>query len=656
MENKVFEANLALIDEYNSELANKLKSLKNYSQTFELTKTQKDEYNLRVNGVDIHSNTGAIDEAKKIVEDFKNLKEENALFVIFGIGLGYLFDETVQNVKGSVILFEPNLEILKCTLEIVDMTEILHKKKVRICCDIEDLKRGIDEFSDKLTKISVSFLTSYYNVYSNKIKEVAQIVEYHHGENAALDNTIRKLGRLSTKNTLLNLANLFDTFFIKEFKNMFKNVPALIVTAGPSLAKNIEIIKNNQNKFVIFCAGPALKLLLENGINPDFAVIVETKNTVGQIEDLDLSKTNLIIEPDTSHYIFNIKTKNKIVFCSQYNFLNDWFANAVKIDNQDLHYHGTVSYCALSSADLMGCNPIVLVGQDLAYTDGKCYAKGSAYENLECKLNEEKGEFEITIPDSGKENYYKALFGRERAAIEIAPKAAENYVEFLNKNLYTVAGQNGEKLPTQTAYAIFIKHFEEFAAQNFKLFGKRNKLINSSTGGAQINGFENIPLSEVVKDIQESENFDKTLSGSDKITSSINFDKENLVKTLNLSQISVQKAFVVIDEINVILEKIEKELKTRKAVTKNIEKLFEKLNERNEFFKSNFFEKNQIIHYTIYASYKCFLEILEKSRINPAQIPAGFEIFFLHFKYSNLCLIEISGTIESAITECEKIK
>ena len=73
-----------------------------------------------------------------------------------------------------------------------------------------------------------------------------------------------------------------------------------------------------------------------------------------------------------------------------------------------------------------------------------------------------------------------------------------NLIETLNKNLYTVLGQNGEQLPTQTAYAMFIKHHEEFATQNFGLFGSQARLINSSIGGAQINGFENIDIEDFI--------------------------------------------------------------------------------------------------------------------------------------------------------------
>lgn len=634
MENKVLEGNLGLIAGYNKRLAIQIEGLKNLRQSFELVKTQKDEYNLLVNGVEIHANNGALDEAKKITNGINNLKEKNSICVVFGLGLGYLFDEIVQNANGSVILFEPNLEILKCTLEIVDMAEILAKKNVVVCSEIEDLKFYIGEFSNKLTKISVSFLTSYYNIYFEQIKEIATIVEYAHGEVAARHNTILNCGNLTVKNTLLNLNNIFQSNFIKDFKNKFENKPAIIVSAGPSLALNIELIKKNQNKFVIFCVGTALRALTNSGITPDFTVIIEPYSTSGQIENLNLENTTLIMEPYTSPDIWNLQAKNKVLFCSKYNFLNDWLCDGIKINNENLASVGTVSYCALSSASLMGCNPIVLIGQDLAYTNGVCYAKGSAYEDLECILNSETNKFEI-VPKN-YEKYLFALMGEGLNATnkELAQKTCSDHLNFLNESLYTVDGQNGEKLPTQTGYAIFIKHFENFAKENTLLYAKRAKLINSSTGGAQINGFENQSFADFLQN--NNKEIDKNIA-LEKTT----YDIENLTKKAMVCTKEIQEAKEYNKGTILLFEKIVKEFQLRKTISKNVEKMFEKLRERMNFFDKKYFMLDSFIYYTIYHFYSGYNRALKEYSLRPEEIVRNYEYILPLLFYVDKSLDEI---------------
>ncbi len=642
MENKVFEANLTLIEEYNKGFSKLIRGLENYSQIFELTKTELDEFNLKVNEVELHSSKGAVNEAKKIVSGINNIGKENSICIIFGLGLGYLFDEVVQNAKGAVILFEPNIEVLKCTLEIVELVEVLSKKNVRVCTEIEGLKRHIDEFANKTTDISISFLTSYYLVYSEQIQEVAQVVEYYRGEKTALENTIARLGFCALDNTLKNLPYLEDANFIKDFKDCFKGRAALIVGAGPSLANNIEIIKKEREKFVIFCTGSALRLVINQGIAPDFVVIIEPMPTQGQIQGLDLSVTTMILEPYSNQDAWAAEAKNKIAFMSKDNFLNDFLTFTLGIKNGDLSSLGTVSYCALKSAEIMGCDPIVLIGQDLAYSDGRCYAKGSVYENLECTLNPDTDKFEIKIAEGKYDDYLKALCATQ----DRAPEASvEKYLKNLNDNLYTIEGQNGEKLPTQSSYAIFIKHFEEFSALNFGIFGKQNRLINSSTGGAQINGFENLPLDEVVKTIVASGAVGVPIFERQKL------DFENLYKKLEHCHKNMLEAFVLVNESDLIFEKIDKEVKMRKAFSKNAQKLFDKVAEKVNLLEENYFKKNPVIYWGAYRGAKQFFEFLSKNKPDFSNIKEFRE----KFAYYKIYMEATAKSLEEALSKNRKI-
>ena len=178
---------------------------------------------------------------------------------------------------------------------------------------------------------------------------------------------------------------------------------------------------------------------------------------------------------------------------------------------------------------------------------------------------------------------------------------ADNYLKTLNDNLYTVMGQNGEKLPTQTAYAMFVKHHEDFAVQNYGIFGPQAKLINSSTGGAQINGFENIDVEEVALKIASNDN---------KYTLSEKFIQMDNIKDKILpleNQINVGTEEIL--ELFELAKKISLEFKRRKIVNDNIQKMLDKLDEKNKIYRAKHLKYGSIIYYIYLEFYLEFNKI-----------------------------------------------
>ncbi len=564
MENKVLSENLNAIKRYDTNFANEILTINKTKSTFELTQNQNGEYNLLYNSILIHNYNNAKLEAQKITDKIEDIENKNAIRIIYGLGLGYLPDEFISKTQGNIIIYEPDIELLRAVFEILEFSENLSKNNVFITNRKEKLLKFIDILADKETKITISFLNSYFNLYKNDIYSFANLIEQKHGEKQANTNTINKIAPLATINTIQNIDNIANTPIVSSLKNIYKGSSALIASAGPSLKENIDIIKKYRDRFILFAVGPAMKLLEKNNIIPDFLCVVEAMDTSTQLEGIDLSKINLIFEPYSNSYLWNLKVKNRFLFFSKNNFLNDILANTLNIDISNNKTIGTVSYCALSSAKIMGFDKIILCGQDLAFKNGECYAKGSAYEDLECIFNSELNKYEIRAKNY--EDYKRKLLSKKYLEGKYADYYVKNYIKKLNATIYSVTGQNGEIIPTQACYAIFIKYFEEFAKNN----NKNINLINSSVGGAQINGFKNMKLEDALIDNPQTPKIEISYMVKDYDKTKINDLKEKMSKTYS----EIENILMPLQNLQ---NEILKEFSRRKTVTKNIEKLQDKI-------------------------------------------------------------------------------
>ena len=562
MENKVLSANLKALERYDKALADEILRINITKSKFDLFQNKNGEYNLLKNSFALHSLEGAQIEAQKIVDKIEDIEDKNTLRIVWGLGLGYLADEFITKSKGTIIIFEPDIELLRAVFEVVEFEKNLQKPNVFVTNNNEKLLKMLDILADRETKITVSFLSSYLALYKNEIYKTAGLVERTRGEKQANTNTINRLGPISCLNTISKIDKISSCALVSSLKDIYKDKTALIASAGPSLAQNIETIKKYREKFILFAVGPSLRLLDKNGIKPDFLCIVEAADTSAQIEGIDTKDVNLIFEPFSSYYLWYLKTKNKFLFFSENNFLNDWLANVLNINIKGNKTIGTVSYLALSSAKTLGFKKIILCGQDLAFKDGKCYAKGSAYEDLECILNPDTNKYEIIAKNY--ESYKQKLLSKRMIENEGADYYVKNYLKRLNSTIYSVPAQDGKMLPTQACYAIFIKHFEIFAAQN-----KNLELINSSTGGAQISGYKNMPLEDAIKDGAKIE--------------PVRINAEIPKYDMNKIKIEKQNAKKIFDEATNILaqaqkhqEELIKEISMRKTLNASAQKIQEK--------------------------------------------------------------------------------
>ncbi len=570
MENKVLSKNLQNIASYNQNLANKILGLDYKKSIFSLLKTKNDEYNLLFCNIPLHNLENPVEESKNIAQNLKAKTNEDTIIIVYGLGLGYLVDEISNIFDGKIVLYEPNLDILKFVLEIAQV-DAFDKKNVFAATNKEELKEILEKIANENSQITLTFLDSYKKLFENDIVSVFNVSQKIIGEICARKNT-EKQNLNALYYTFLNLKNIIKNPDITELSDIYKGKTALIVSAGVTLFENIETIKKNKDNVVIFAVNQSLNLLTKNGITPDFVVNIDAKNNSSHFENLKSEDCYFILEPFSYPEIFQKQTKKTFNYITENNFFNNWLRDVLLVKHH-LASSGTVSISAFLSACVMGFEKIILIGQDLAFKDKQCYAKGAVADNLECVF--ENGKY-IIKPKNLKE--FVQNMKKENEDDEKANKRLEKYISRLNQNICTIKGQNGDFLPTQIAYSYFVDYFEQLA----KILANERpnlKLINSSTGAAQIDGFENIPLEEVLKNAKKIEKINL-----DHIKPKIN--KKNIIEKFDKTYDELYKTALVVIDFENSLKSIREELKQENKITENIIKTLKKAQEQFEIMKN----------------------------------------------------------------------
>ena len=452
-------------------------------------------YNLVYKNTHLHNPANPLGEAQEIFARAENTPV--AIHLIYGLGLGYLFQVASANSAGTVILYEPDLNILKMAFTLVDFSQDILKNNVFIADNLEKLGEYIYKKSN--TKNTPLLLTTatYRDLNNDTFDEMIESIQRMIGSfSLDLKYTQEKFYPL-VGSIIRNIPQLVKEIPLNSIKDAFKGETAVVVSAGPTLDRNIETIKKYRDNIILIVVGTAMKTLAKHNITPDFLCIIEAYDSSKQIEGLDLSNVNFVTEPYSNRNVRQFKYKQIYSHISKNMPINSFWSNLIGESTDEYLSKGTVSYTALNTARILGCSKIVMVGQDLAYIEGQCYSKDSAYKDLECRFSQDNDRWEITAKDF--EAFANSLSNSPDE--EKRKQAAINRLKNLNNSLYYVKGIKGDKIPTESVYAAFIKPLSEFA----EMFNDR-EYINTSLVGAQIDGYKNLPLEEALKDTKPVSN------------------------------------------------------------------------------------------------------------------------------------------------------
>ncbi|EAH5216037.1 DUF115 domain-containing protein [Campylobacter jejuni] len=354
--------------------------------------------NLDINLKDTSDNTflyeNVIDELNSMLNTYNDKYLLYPVLYFYGFGNGILFKALLQNKNHQhIVVFEKNIEIIWIMFHILDFSNELQSARLMV---LETSSLNIEFFSNfcsnkpffQFSRIYfLELMSHYYERFHEDIlglnKKLAE-----NFKNSIVSHGNDPLDALQgIEQFVYNLPQMITHPSYKELLSKRKGISdtAIIVSTGPSLTKQLPLLKKYASKATIFCADSSYPILAKHGIKPDYVLSLERipltseffNNDFGEFDKDILFVLKSYVHPHTTKYL----QKNNRAF-----ILTSRPSSFIK--NINLYPYGYVGYgpsvahMAYEFATHLSHKNIIFIGQDLAYAkDGFSHTKD--YKNLD---------------------------------------------------------------------------------------------------------------------------------------------------------------------------------------------------------------------------------------------------------------------------------
>lgn len=409
----------------------------------------------------IHSKYDPQIEAERLIAGIGDLNTYDHVLLI-GIGLGYHLEELLKkypNMKVSV--YEPNIEVLYQFLTYQNISEQLGRnlKEIFVGIEVNAIHSFVKHIHQTNLKTFIYTLPVYKKLYEKQenivmkaMKDVLKVEKSNLVTNISFQKrwTINSIKNFSTVLKTPNILYDLD-------KSLLKGKPAIIVAAGPSLSEEFEHLKHIKENGLayIFSVGSSINALIEHGIYPDAACTYDpTENNqfvIQKIKDKNISEIPLIFGSTVGFETLTDYPGEILHMITSQDTISPIFLDTSK-DIDIVFDASSIAVVTFQLLSQLGCNPIILAGQDLGYQNNEKYALGIEYDFENNSLTEEE-----------------------------------------QQNLLTVKDVFGNDLGTNEDFNLMRKQLEMYICSSVNI-----EVLNTTKGGAQIQGTSFMPLVDVI--------------------------------------------------------------------------------------------------------------------------------------------------------------
>ncbi|HEF7786356.1 TPA: motility associated factor glycosyltransferase family protein [Campylobacter jejuni] len=307
---------------------------------------------------------------------------------IYGIGNALLIKNLAKHYK-HLFVFESEIELFILALSTLDLSEELKVYKIVLFdCVAKDLEIQIAMIFDQQS------ILEYLSLYEMFISS-HYYLKYYETSILSLNELCIKSASVAIRNAditcflpllthgqfLQNIPSMLESIpfqrILSERKNKFEN--AIVVSAGPSLAKQLSLLKAYQEKAVIFCADGALSMLEKEGIIPDYVTNLDCRDLAMKFfQNKENLKQSIIALECATHpnVVRSLNAENCMIILRNKALYQRFNLNDFGYIDTGTH----VSHFSYTLALALGFKNIIMIGQDLAFDkDGNSHSKGFSY-------------------------------------------------------------------------------------------------------------------------------------------------------------------------------------------------------------------------------------------------------------------------------------
>lgn len=464
MQPTIFQKNLALVAQFNPELAKELENFDVSNTKWVKTKSGEPNLQLFPENIFLHSEESATLEASELAKRFASLWTNT--LIIYGPGLGYIFDSLKEwlnsGIDKTLIFIEDDLRVLYRLLETSKGTEILQDQRTFLV----RMKGAEDPELLSALRCAVKFNLGDFRVFYEGIPSYIKYKQDHYRAYrdkayylaATFPPAIESMTTPHPldENFFANFLEISESLNFKPLMGKFKNIPAVICGGGASLEKDLPLLKKLHHRALIFAGGTTLNILGEHSIYPHFTGGVDpTFSHLSRFLMQKVYETPYLFVPRIAFQIIPLIQGTLLALGDSDEDLKiRWLKERCNIDLCCDAGAVSITTFLISAAKYLGCNPIIFLGLDLGLSGGKNYAKGVK-------------EHPIISQKLGYERRQEPLFETK----DIHGNAINTTYQFMLESTWIA---NKVKNDIEVRY------------------------INATSGGAPIDGVQNTPMSEVV--------------------------------------------------------------------------------------------------------------------------------------------------------------
>lgn len=406
---------------------------------------------------------GSFNPMAEVEQDIRSRKLKVLQFNVF-LGCGMMYHVFAMfrlfRIQGGLhVIIEKDVDAFRTMLNTVDITQMLNSPNMLFFVG-EELPVIYARMVNVLTLTDSKFYIKTIN-FIEQPAAFSENKEYFLDVVRTMRSVIKELlnyfgndphdSMIGIENTFVNIEEIFGNPGINQLRDVFKGRPGIVVATGPSLNKNVELLRGIYDKAVIAGADASLRVLNKRELKPHMVCSLErgvpTSLLFENLEEQAFDDVYFAAAPVVHPLTYSAYKGKRIVVYRNFATFK-W----LDIEKGILNIGPSSGNMAFKLLEYMGCDPIILIGQDLAFgEDGNTHASGNTFGEKE---------------DTNK-----------------------NYNE---QNVVMVEGNYVPQLRSTKVWNTFLNYYHK------DVVGSPAKVINATEGGAKIHGTTLMTFKEAI--------------------------------------------------------------------------------------------------------------------------------------------------------------